>query len=375
MLILSLLLYLRDRRKLPLCIALFVAPTLQYGLVLFSAAIIATILIKALWTEIGNNPRDDFYEHLRSALIPIRDMFWPCASFAAGCAVALLTLSGQWYGSGWASSGYLQQFYYQGDLYNPVPVAEFVTTRLWWMIGYQVWEIIVALALVSFAAILAWPRSRLRFNAIPVLFLLSIVIASCAALLKAYPIGDIRQNIYLGPVVFVVSGYALHSVVSKFTPSHAIYWAILSTVIVTTIGRIYALTETEPCQGRNGVKQALAVLEAHRQPDDVAYVGRYASPIVQFYNRPNQEFYFHGNCVGSDQMDVEECARDLIDKIRVILYSRAHIDSPAERLFLIFHDEVSAQTLDELIGEFYEDDIELEQVSGGTLYVILFRLD
>ncbi len=38
-LIACLLLYLRDRKKLPLCVALFIAPTLQYGLVLFCVAI------------------------------------------------------------------------------------------------------------------------------------------------------------------------------------------------------------------------------------------------------------------------------------------------------------------------------------------------
>ena len=294
----------------------------------------------------------------------------PLASFVAGCAIALLTLSGQWSGTGWAVSGYLQQSYYQGRLYKPVDVVEFVPARVWLMIGYQIWEIIAVLTLVSFAVVLARSWRRLRFDAIPIIFLFSIAIASCAALLKAYPIGDIRQNIYLGPVVFVASGYALHSVVNKFTHPLVACLAISAMVVVVIIGGIYTLAENNPYKDRSGIKQALATLEDHRLAGEVAYIGRYASPIVQFYDRSDQDYYFHGNCVGSDRMDVEECARDLADKIRVILYSRAHIDSPVERMYLMFHDEVSAHTISELVGEFYEGDAELKSLAGGTLYVI-----
>ena len=45
LLIAGLLLYLRDGRKVLLCVALFVAPLLQYGLVLFGAAVMGAAII------------------------------------------------------------------------------------------------------------------------------------------------------------------------------------------------------------------------------------------------------------------------------------------------------------------------------------------
>ncbi len=373
LLIVSLLLYLRDRKKLPLCVTLFIAPTLQYGLTLFSVAIIATIPIGVIWADFRSRPRFSPSDWLRAFTGLARDIFWPCACFAAGCAVALATLSGQWDGGGWAVSGYLKQSYYQDSLSNPVQVAEFVANRVWRMMGYHVWEAVAALALISFALIFMWSWRRLRFDPIPVLFLLSIAIASCAALVKAYPLGDIRQNIYLSPIVFLATGYTLHSATRGFATGPARRWLTVAIVCVVAIGGTYNLTKVNPHQAHSDVKQALAALEAYVNEGDAAYVGRYAAPIVRFYHGSERKGYFYGRCLLRSPMSDEgrlECARDLHDNIMVMLYSLAHADVPIERLFLLFHDEVSVEELDEIVEKFHDGEARIVQVNGYPLYVI-----
>lgn len=373
LLIVSLLLYLRDRKKLPLCATLFIAPTLQYGLALFSVAIIATAMIGVIWADFRTQPRSSPSNRLRTVTGLARNIFWPCACFTAGCAIALVTLSGQWDGSGWAASGYLQQSYYHGQPYNPVQVAEFVANRVWRMMGYHVWEAVVALALASCALILMWSWRRLRFDPVFVLFLLSIAVASCAALAKAYPLGDIRQNIYLGPIVFLAAGYTLYSATRGIATGPVSRWLAVAIVCAVAIGGTYNLTKVNPYQARGDIRQALAVLETHVNEGDAVYVGRYAAPIVQFYHGAERTGYFYGRCLfGSAASDEDKlwCARDIHDNIRVIFYQLSHADSHPERLFLLLHGEVSIEALDEIVGKFHDGEAQIVQVSSYPLYVI-----
>ncbi len=367
LMIAGLLLYLRDRKKFLLCCTLFLAPILQYGLALFSVAVIAAILVASVRAALRDRPDVYASDRLRAMLELGRDLIWPCACFALGCAIALVTLSGQWDGSGWAVSGYLRQSYYHGQLYNPADVLEFLVARLWRMFGYHVWEVVAALALALFAFLLSGSWRRPNFDAIPIVFALSIAIVSCAALLKMYPLGDIRQNIYLGPIIFLGFGYAFHSTVQKFTLAAARNWLMVTIVLVVAAGGIYDLIQTNPYRVRIGVKQAMIALEEHRKGDDAVYVGSYAAPVVWFYDKLESDYYFYGQC---GREDLERCSTDIRDTIRFILDSRPATAPPPERLFLMFDNNVPRQTLKRAIGGFYEGEIKLVSVSGGKLYVL-----
>ena len=138
LLIVGVLVYLREgKNKLPLCAALIAAPTLQYGLALFGVAAIATAVIGLLWTEIKLGGPTDLPGLLHMTRRLARQMLWPCASFVAGCAIALVTLSGQWKGSGWYDPGATPPGYFQGEPYDLLRMVEFASTQTWGMIEHQ----------------------------------------------------------------------------------------------------------------------------------------------------------------------------------------------------------------------------------------------
>ena len=110
MMIAGLLGYLRDGRKSLLCVSLFLAPLLQYGLVLFGVAVIgAAIVLPPPTLAVPDRIRN--WLERRIALV------WPAACFLAGCAISYaVTLRYQWREGGF---GYLSAYYYQGGFDAP----------------------------------------------------------------------------------------------------------------------------------------------------------------------------------------------------------------------------------------------------------------
>ena len=373
LLIVGVLIYLTDRKKkLPLCATLIVAPTLQYGLALFAVAAIATAMTGVLWTEVRLDARTDFSDRLRTALRLTGDMLWPCASFAVGCAIALVTLSGQWKGSGWYAPSAETSGYFQGEFYELLRIVDFVSTQTWAMIEYHI-GLVAPLVLLSLAILLFRIVRRPQFDAIPMIFLVSVTIAALAAILNVYPLGGIRQNTFLGPVVFLVSGFALSSVIFRF-PSHpARHWLTAITIATIALSGIYSLDQADPYRARTEVKQAIDILEEQRRAGDSVYVGGYAAPVVQFYEGKvgAGKHYSYGRCLGPYfQTRLDECAADLRDKIMVLDYSGAAANGREAKLYLLFHNEVPGDALIDAFGEFYKDDVELMPVYGGLLHAV-----
>ena len=249
-------------------------------------------------------------------------------------------------------------------------VVEFIASRVWKMIAYQVWEVIAALALISFAVLLIYHLKRRQFDAISILFVMSMAIFLCAALLVLYPVGGIRQNIFLGPILFVASGYALHWMISQFIPPHTTYLAISLIVIIAIFGGVYTLTNTDPYRGRSDIKQALIVLESHRKEGDAVYVGSFAAPVVKFYIPPESNHFLWAACSGK-YFTIERCGNDIYNATSFVqLYSHSILDAPLRKLFLLFHNDVPHQDVTQAFREFYQGDLELVSIIGSRLYVV-----
>ena len=369
--IVGLLLFLNDRKKQVLSWALLVGPILQYGLVLFGVAVIATASIGLVWNDFQtHSDRSPKGLILRAPRVG-REILWPCVFFAAGCAGAFVTLSGQ--SLGWGISSYLEQSYYQGELNNPVGVLQFLADRNWSMLSYHLSETAVVILLLLSAVLVYRSLKMRRFNAVLTLLAISLAGVSFAALLKLYPLGDIRQNIFLGPIIFLAIGYIVSSAICGFKVRAMRHWLISAVIVVLTLGAVITLIQANPYQREyTDLKQVITILEEQRKTEDAVYVGRYASAVVQFYQRDQTDHYFHGSCVGKYfQERFEECAGDIR---RTIGFIRNYWSSPsvqsAGRLFLLFHDSVPIQAVSEAIGEFYGGEIQLESVAGELLYVM-----
>ncbi len=139
-------------------------------------------------------------------------------------------------------------------------------------------------------------------------------------------------------------------------------------VLVALTGGIYDLMRTDPYKVGVGVERLMTALEERREEGDAVYVGGFAAPVVQFYDRSEPDYYFYGKCVG--KYFNERCAADIRDTIRFILYSRSAKDAPPGRLFLLFHNDVPSQAITQAIAEFYAGEAELASVSGSQLYVL-----
>ena len=83
----GLLRYLRDGGKALLCVSLFLAPLLQYGLVLFGAAALGAAMVLPRATL----PVPEWNSHpsrIRHWLGPRIALVWPAVCFLAGCAIS-----------------------------------------------------------------------------------------------------------------------------------------------------------------------------------------------------------------------------------------------------------------------------------------------
>ena len=228
LMIAGLLGYLRDGRKSLLCVSLFLAPLLQYGLVLFGVAVIGTAVVLPPPT-LGASEENSYLSRIPHWLRQRIALVWPAGCFLAGCAISYaVTLRYQWQEGGFASKSYLQKNYYQGK-FEAHSIFEFSIDGTWGLLTYHLPWVVATAALVAFALLLVAAflgkfQGEFPGGAIAVLFTLCIAVSVGAALLGIYPLGGIRQVIYLGPVVFLVAGVAIHWIADRLAaPTHRVW--------------------------------------------------------------------------------------------------------------------------------------------------------
>ncbi len=313
----GLLRHLRDGKKALLCASLFAAPLVQYGLVLFGFAVIAAAMLTpsprslaAPKTELMGRIRE--WAKLRVALA------WPAACFLAACsisyAVALRHQRNQ-------TDGYLRQHYFQGE-FDARSIFEFSIDAIWSLLTYHLPEVVAMAALAAFAIVLAAAlRGRTQgtpqAGAILVVFSFCIAIAVAAAVLGLYPLGGIRQVIYLGPIVFLAVGVAFHwtaCVLSSLTRRGWTMPALLAMAGATALAGVNDMREDSPYKTRDTTKLVLAVLKERMRKEDMVYAGWPAALSIRFH-LPEEErpANYHYGTTGWCEHSPEPCLREMAD--------------------------------------------------------------
>ena len=316
----GLLWHLRDGRKALLCTSLFLAPLLQYGLVLFGAAVLGTALVfpphATLAAPEWNSGR------IRNWLKPRIALVWPAACFLAGSTVSyLMTLRYQWQEGGWASESYLLTSYYQGPFDAP-SLFGFAIDRLWNFLTYHLPEVVAIAALPAFAILLVVAfRSKLPDSALAVLFSFCMAVSVGAAVLGLYPLGGIRQGIYLGPIVFLAVGLALHWTAGGLAALTRRTW--LAPAMAVTAGGAIALAGVSDIWGESDwlylphdkSGEILAVLEERMQEEDGVYV--FLPLVMQFHQAQNPigKVMIDGDEKVHCRHDPETCFQEMIAAI------------------------------------------------------------
>ena len=340
LLIAGLLWYLRDGRKALLCVALFLAPLLQYGLVLFGAAVMGAAMLLPPPPTLAAPEGNAYPSRLRNWLKPRIALAWPAGCFLAGCAISYaVTLRYQWEEGGYGSQdylgsvGYLSAYYYQGN-FDAHSIFEFSIDGIWSLLTYHLPEVVAIAALAAFAflpVVTFLRKFQVKFpeRAIAVLFSFCIAISVGAALLGIYPLGGIYQNIYLGPIVFLAVGVAFHCTVGYLTAltrrwGAAPAAAVAGAVALAGVGDLW---RDMPYETDHTANVVLAFLEENVAEGDMVYVSDYATPLIKFYQDEKKSSSYHYAEVG--------CRRDFGNCLNEMLGLVLSLPNVPNRIFLV----------------------------------------
>ena len=330
LMIAGLLQYLRDGRKALLCGALLVGPLLQYGLVLFGAAALAAAALApgaASRMAADSGGRRVLAAAVWRWLKRRLGLALPVGCFAAGCGLSwALTARYQWADGGFSNVGYLADYYYHGGYDDAASMLAFLSGRAWDLAGFLMPPAIAAVALLAFGAIaLAWAARRRRLDAIALLALFGVGIAVCGALAGAYPFGGSQHNLYLGPIIFLAAGGALHSVAGDAAALLQRAWvapALAGAVVAAiALAGAAAIRQSDLYYADASTKRALAVVGERAREGDGVYTPYGKVPAVSFYTgeKPANYFYSKTPCWGADRRGEirAECdSRMLYDMLR-----------------------------------------------------------
>ena len=322
LLIAGLLWYLRDGRKSLLCVSLFLAPLLQYGLVLFGGAVMGAAIV--LPPSVLAAPEGDSYlSRFRNRLKQRVALVWPAACFLAGCAISYaVTLRYQRHNPSFGLDGYLSAYYYQGG-FDAHSIFEFSINGIWSLLTYHLPEAVAIAALTAgalllVAALLGKFQGKFPDRAVAVLFSLCLAISVGAAVLGIYPLGGIRQVIYLGPIVFLAVGVAFHGGVGGLAGLTRRGWPapalVAAAAVAIALAGVDAMRQDSPYKTPENIKAVLAVLKELVREEDMVYMGWGTVPGIRFYQgkekRPANYYYgTSGWCVSSPK----SCFREMAD--------------------------------------------------------------
>ena len=365
-----------------LCAALFIAPLVQYGLVLFGIAVLGTLaLVEASGIF---RRRDTLREGLRPyigrAWSKLRSAAWPAASFTAGCAVSYVTtLRYQWEPGGFGADHYLEEGYYSGGYTDTRAVIEFViveTRQLFYnhlpelltldflplqSLRIHNPELFLLAAFFGLGVFLLVSVRKVRLDAITVLFLLSIAIALCAAMLRIYPHGG-RQSMYLAPIIFIMLGCVFHSLASAAPMIARREWlphvmSLLAAIVI--LGGTISIIDRKPYDEYEYlINSVLFALEEREQEGDVVYVAQGAHHLMKFYYDEKPDNYYYIYCYYL--ANIQACIDDVLE-------AQA---TPANRLWLVFTEREVAhlELLEELIVGIQVEHVVDENLSD--LYLL-----
>ncbi len=345
----GLLWYLRDGRKALLCVSLLLAPLLQYGLVLFGVAVLGAAVIllpSTLAASEGNSIRNWIERRIGLVL--------PAVCFLVGCAISYaVTLRYQWQEGGFASGGYLSEYYYQGKFDAPA-IFEFSIDGIWSLLTYHLTGVVAMAALATFSIILVARllrkfRGKFPDSAIAVLFSLCIAVSVGAALLSIYPLGDIRANLYLGPIVFLTVGVAFHWTADSLSSLTRRAWLapalVVAAVGATALAGVSDIRRQDNLYHHKGhnAEAVLAFLEENVEEGDMVYIDYHLVSMMKFYQDEKPSSYHYGKAGCWPTLE-ERCIREIFG----LGFSLPNIPN---RIFLVHHSAVRIETTTTPSGE------------------------
>ena len=257
-----------------LYLALFFAPLVQYGLVLFSCGILSALLI----LDFTNGKRGRRLAQTMAA-----------SGFLAlgGLLSFFLTLRYQWGDDAW----YLKDFFWAPGS----NVFRFVLSNTHYLITFLLPGL--AAALISTLAILIHLVVSIRGRIVPPLAVLACTscgIVLVCSILHLYPYGGIRQCLFLAPVLCLLASTSLVKVADRVTgrANSLVFVAIVCVVVVSGVFQIRLL---KPYEEVEDIQKVLLSLRNNIEPGGEVYIYPGAVFAVDFYVKKRDPRFMYGD--------------------------------------------------------------------------------
>ena len=268
--------------KRMLYVTLFLAPLIQYGLVLFGGAVIG-----AIWLQFAL-ARKPF----------AADCFKFSAALIAGSvATILITLRYQW---GAYAFDHLGDFYYRKSLLDLPLLVDFLLSNTYSLLKYLLPGLgVLILFIFTFAASILLTglsdagRAAVRRDHLLILltFLTALLIAVLAVLLDQYPYGAAHQCLFLAPIVAVTFGVTAASFCRSLPSARQNICTAL--IVILTLGlSIQSLRDRDPYREVEDIKSVLAYLDQQKAPQRPIYAYPSAVYALKFYRIAGPELYY-----------------------------------------------------------------------------------
>jgi hypothetical protein len=296
----------RDRQPVLLYAALFIAPLIQYGLVLLACGVLVTMALRLLMT------RDTPFKAIHAIA--------GYACLAAGAVLSFfLTLRDQ-YRPGGRGHWYLASEYFDAKTMN---LLHFLSTNsinlLRFLIPGHLFDVLVVLAAVAFCIVQVIRR---QYHSITLLLFSSLLITMAASIANVYPYGGVRQCLFLGPAVALFVGVAFADLTQRLNVSVRPF----ATVALLAIIAVCLCRETIrewPYGEYEDTKSILRTLQTEIGPNDEVWVNHDAAEAIEFYMQGRDQRFVYGKYRGEEPQGY---APELLGSI----------DSHRKRVWLIF---------------------------------------
>ena len=256
----------RGRSGLLFVVVLFVAPLVQYGLVFVAVALILVVVFATRKTKQS------------------RSTLWLAAAgtaaLAAGSVVTfLLTLRGQWrHTAVW----YLESSFFDGSILDPQAVLAFLGQRVMDLTTYlTLGKGAIVLAVPAIGLLLLTRRAApLASKALFGLAVVSLAATAAAALAHLYPLGPIRQDLFLAPGIALALGAGWEALTEQL-PGRIRGLAMAVFAGAVLVAGAWGTAHANPYQEIEDIRSVIAGLQT-RTPGDAVYVYYGAWPALRF---------------------------------------------------------------------------------------------
>ena len=259
----------------PMCLAMFAAPLVQYGLVLFGVGVLLALFL----LELAGRRRSRRFVHI----------FLASGCFGLGGLLSyFLTLRYQWE----ETAFYLKEYFWTPGM-DPLRFVlanthHLFTSLLLPGLGAAVISVLAILIYIG-----AGVRSRI-LSPLAVLACTTLGTALAFAFLHKYPYGPIRQCLYLAPVLCLFASQCLVEVAGKFRGriGSFLFAGILAIILVSGI---FQIRSANPYAEVEDMQKILLYLRGQMAPGDNVYVYSSAVPAADFYIKPRDSRFLYGN--------------------------------------------------------------------------------